>query len=88
MWPFWKSRKGCAPGLPAPPDHELLELDDRLGRVEALRAGLGAVHDGVTAVQPERVLERVEALAGRLVAPRGPNWRKLNAGAGACGTLW
>src|SRR5262252_7217947 len=48
--------------------HHPLDLGDRLGRVETLRAGLGAVHDGVAAVEAERVLEIVEALAGRLVA--------------------
>ena len=45
-----------------------LDLGDRLRRIEALRAGLGAVHDGVAAVEPERVFEIVEPLAGRLVA--------------------
>src|SRR5690606_11461708 len=51
--------------------HQLLDLADGLGRIEALGAGLGAVHDGVAAVEPERVLELVEALAGRLVAAVG-----------------
>ena len=51
-----------------PLDHHALDLGDGLGGVEALRAGLGAVHDGVAAVEPERVLEIVEPLAGRLVA--------------------
>ena len=37
-------------------------------RHEALRAGIGAVHDRVAAIQPERVLESVEALARRFVA--------------------
>src|SRR5258705_13539288 len=54
--------------LHLPRDHHLLDLGDRLGGIEALRAGLGAVHDGVAAVEPERILEVVEALAGRLVA--------------------
>src|SRR6266567_3077613 len=49
-------------------DHLQLQLGNRLGRIEALRAGLGAVHDGVAAVEPERVLEIVEAFAGGLVA--------------------
>jgi len=40
-----------------------------LGEVEALRAGLDAVHDGV-AVEPERVIEAIEPLAL-------PSW-KLN----------
>src|SRR5512145_1182919 len=46
----------------------LLDLGNRLGRVQVLRAGFGAVHDRVAAVQAERVLELVQALAGRLVA--------------------
>jgi len=51
-----------------PLDHQALDVGDGLGRVEMLGAGLGAVHDGVAAVEPERVLEVVEPLAGRLVA--------------------
>src|SRR5262245_10210252 len=49
-------------------DHHLLDLGDGLRRVEALGAGFGAVHDGVAAVEPERILELVEALAPGLVA--------------------
>src|SRR3954467_3456909 len=44
-----------------------LELGNRLGRVEALRAGLGAVHDGVAAIEPERILEIVEPFAGGFI---------------------
>src|SRR5258706_925829 len=51
-----------------PFDELEFKLGDRLGGVESLRAGLGAVHDGVAAIQPERILEIVEPLAGRLVA--------------------
>src|SRR5258705_3877986 len=51
-----------------PLDHHQLEFGNGLGRIEALRAGLGAVHDGVAAIEPERVLEIVEPLAGGLVA--------------------
>src|SRR6188472_3755784 len=54
--------------LHLPLDHHALDLGDGLGRVEALGAGLGAIHDGVAAVEPERVLEIVEAVTGRLVA--------------------
>src|SRR5215472_11102578 len=54
-----------------PRHHELLDLGDGLGGIESLGAGLGAVHDGVAAVEPERVLERVQALAGHLVAAVG-----------------
>ena len=54
--------------LHLPLDHHALDLGDGLGGVEALRAGLGAVHDGVAAIEPERVFEIVEPLARRLVA--------------------
>ena len=54
--------------LHLPLDHHPLDLGDGLGGVEALRAGLGAVHDGATAIEPERILELVEPRAGRLVA--------------------
>src|SRR4051812_29668112 len=54
--------------LNLPLDHLLLDRGDRLRRIEPLRAGLGAVHDGVAAVQPERIFQVVEPLAGRLVA--------------------
>src|SRR5476651_1366244 len=52
-------------------DHHLLDLADRLGRVEAFGTGLGAVHDGVAAIEAERILERVEPRAGLLVAAVG-----------------
>src|SRR5690606_19569073 len=48
--------------------HQLLDLRDRQGRVQALRAGPRAVHDGVATVQLERVLEVVQARTGVLVA--------------------
>ena len=51
--------------------HQPLGIGDRACRVEPFRAGLGAVHDGVAAVETERVLEPVEALAGPLVAAVG-----------------
>src|ERR1700674_3947791 len=51
--------------------HQLLDLGDRLGRVEVLRTGPGAVHDRVAAVEAERVFELVEALASPLVAAVG-----------------
>src|SRR5215212_4067715 len=53
--------------LDLPLDHLQLEFGDGLRRVEALRAGLGAVHDGVAAVEPERVFEVVEPFAGGLI---------------------
>src|SRR5262245_11014690 len=48
--------------------HQLLDLGDRLGGIKVLGAGLGAVHDGVATIEPERILEIVESLACRLVA--------------------
>ena len=51
-----------------PLDHHLLDLGDCLGRVQALGAGLGAVHDRVAAVQLERVFQIVQPLARRFVA--------------------
>src|SRR5258708_34681581 len=48
--------------------HHLLDFADGLGRIEVFRACLGAIHDGMAPVQPERILEIIEALAGRLVA--------------------
>src|SRR5215213_4855757 len=50
---------------------QFLGLGDRLGRIEALGADVRAIHDGVAAVEAERVLELVEPLAGRLVAAVG-----------------
>src|SRR5919198_6602985 len=58
----------CGGRLNLPLDHLLLDLGDRLRRIEMLRAGVGAVHDGVAAIEPERVFEIVEPLASRLVA--------------------
>jgi len=49
-------------------DHHLLDLRDRLRGVQILRARLGAIHDRVAAVQPERVFEFIEPFAGCLVA--------------------
>src|SRR6056297_1559953 len=51
-----------------PLDHHLLDLCNRLGGVEALGAGLGAVHDRVTAIELERIFQIVQPLARRLVA--------------------
>src|SRR5262249_720322 len=77
------NRSDCGSHLPL--DHHPLDLGDGLGRVEVLGAGLGAVHDGVAAVEAERILEIVEALSGRLVAAvleaaGGPKQRGRAAG--------
>src|SRR3984957_15088979 len=48
--------------------HHLLDFADGLRGIEILGARFGAIHDGMAAVQPKRILESVETLAGRLVA--------------------
>ena len=45
--------------------HHFLDFGNRPRRVETLRAGIRAVHDRMTTIQPERILEIVEALGGR-----------------------
>ena len=50
-------------GLTPPFHHHLLGLRDGLRRVQPLRTRLRAVHDGVAAIQPERVFELVEPVA-------------------------
>ena len=49
-------------------DHQFLELGDGSGGIEALRTGRCAIHDGVTTVQPERILKCVESFTGGLIA--------------------
>src|ERR1700740_3248347 len=53
--------------LNLPLDHLQLEVGNRLRGVEALRACLRAVQDGVAAVEAGRGLEVVEACAGRFI---------------------
>src|SRR5690242_213363 len=43
--------------LHRPLHHQLLDLADRLRRIQTLRAGVGAVHDGMATVQPERIFQ-------------------------------
>src|ERR1700692_3430077 len=47
--------------------HHPLGVENRTRRVEPFRAGVGAVHDGVAAIETERILEPVEALTGVLI---------------------
>jgi len=49
-------------------DQHLLDLSDGASRVQALRAGLGAVHDGVAAVDGEPILHHLKALVSELIA--------------------
>jgi hypothetical protein len=49
-------------------DHLLLDVCDRFSGVESLRTGAGAVENGMTTIQPERIFESVQAFACRLVA--------------------
>src|SRR5262245_7016294 len=51
-----------------PLDHLQLEPGDCFRGIESLRARLGAVHDGVAAIETERVLEIVKPLAGGFIA--------------------
>src|SRR5829696_5239793 len=66
-----------------PRDHHLLDLGDGLCRVQALRAGVGAVHDRVAAIEPERIMQVVEALAGGFVAAVDEPAIGLKQGCGA-----
>src|SRR3984957_12129626 len=47
--------------------HHLLDFADGLGGIEILRARFGAIHDGMAAIQPKRILEVIEAIPGRLI---------------------
>src|ERR1700686_2242536 len=47
--------------------HHPLGVGNRTRRVEPFWAGVGAVHDGVEAMQTERSVEPVESLAGMLI---------------------
>src|SRR5262249_34962789 len=49
-------------------DQQLLDFRNGLSWIESLRAGLGAIHDGVAAIEAEGVLQIVQPVAGRLVA--------------------
>mgnify|MGYP003634779869 CR=1 FL=1 len=45
-----------------------IDLGYRFRRVQALGAGIGAVHDRVAAIEPERVLKIIETFPGMLIA--------------------
>src|ERR1700732_4651449 len=49
-------------------DHQLLDFRNGQGGIESLGAGLRAIHDGMAAIEAERVFEIVEPVTGRLVA--------------------
>src|SRR6476659_5170024 len=51
-----------------PRQHHLLDLTDRLGRIQTLRARARAIHDGVAAIELEGILKVVEPLARVFVA--------------------
>src|SRR6202030_1223782 len=61
-------RRRLKPALHLPLDHHALDIGNCLRRIQVLRAGLGAIHDGVAAIEPERVFQIVQPLAGRLIA--------------------
>src|SRR5574337_2167153 len=56
-------KESCA----TPLHHQLLDFRDRLGRIQPLRTGARAIHDGVATVQLERIFQIVQPLAGGLV---------------------
>src|SRR5262249_31883444 len=51
--------------------HHSFGVGDGAGRVQALRAGVSAVHDRVAAIKSEWVVESVESLTGALIAAIG-----------------
>src|SRR4051812_36801733 len=76
-------RQTCRRSSDLPLDHHPFDLGNGLRRVEVFRASLGAVHDGVAAVEAERILEIVEALAGRLIAAVDQPAPRVEQGSGA-----
>ena len=44
-----------------------LRFSDCSRRVEILWAGIGTVHDRVTSIQPERILQIIEPVIGRFI---------------------
>ncbi len=48
-------------------NHHFLELGDGSGGIKAFRTGGCTIHDGVTTIQPERILKCVESLTGSLI---------------------
>ena len=71
VWPTGPSRphrRGSRRGSDLAGHHHLLDLGDGLGRVQALGAGVGAVHDRVAAIEPERIMQRIKTPVGGLVA--------------------
>lgn len=49
-------------------DHHLLGLGDGSCRIQTLRTGLRAIHDRMTTIQTERILEFVQPLTGGVIA--------------------
>src|SRR6185437_5826002 len=78
--------------MPAPSDRaidqQLLDLADGLGRIEPFRASVGAVHDGVAAIQLERIIQIIEAFAGRFVARIDDPAISLQQNGGPEKTVW
>ena len=48
--------------------HHLLGFSNRLGRVETLGADIGAVHDGVAAIETEGIFQLIETLTRQFIA--------------------
>ena len=66
--PLLTSKPRAVSALNDPFHHHAFDMGNRFGRVQTLRAGLGAVHDGVATVELERIFQFVQTLAGRFVA--------------------
>ena len=47
---------------------QFLGRGDGLGRIKALRANIGAIHDRVAAIEFERVFKLIEAFTGGFIA--------------------
>src|ERR1700722_3458077 len=47
--------------------HQFLDLANRLGRIEALRAHIDAIHDGMATEQTVRIFQVVETFTRRFV---------------------
>ena len=46
----------------------MFDLGNRFGRIKAFRADLRTVHNGVAAIELERIFEIIETLTRRLIA--------------------
>ena len=50
-----------------PVGQHFLHFRNRLGRIQALGAGAGAIHDRMATVEPERIFQVIQSLTGGIV---------------------